>query len=494
MTQILLIDSSIQDYEEVVKSVNDNTIPILYNKNYTFSDLSNAMTERIDRIGIFCHDSAVHDTFYSDVSNMIEFIQHHSIKQIEFLACNTLNNPEWVKYYAQLPCIVGATNTYTGNYGGDWIMQSTGENIESTYFSDIKYKHLLGLLTKEIKVTFGAGGYYSSGFACINNSSNIKTVVYFNGIVGQVAYTTITNGTISTNSEGYNLTPSIPSGITNCGAVYTSNNIFTADGTKNWVVFIVTGNKQICLWRGLSQSLSTPNYNTLLNHTSNFNKWNGIAIYNNKMFFSTGSTINTATIIDSISGTTYPSAGPSLIYINSGTTGFTTVSATYFPMQMTCDTNGLLYISMGRPGGVVIISDILVYNITGESPQYVKKISFNDVFSQVTYGYYYSLKWYNNILYIGTYIGTYSSSTTGYLFAYNTLTNAVKLYTTTITYAIAGIDIDTSNGNYLLTSALNANPAIMSSYNVLDTFTGFYYLKTTTNYGTYGIDSNSIVL
>ena len=143
---ILLIDSTIIDYQEVVDSANDNTMTIVYDYNCTFEDLSNVFINyHISRLGIFCHSNALffnNQSIYSDLSGMIDLIQRFNIKNIDFLSCNTLNSDEYKTFYEKLPCIVGASNNATGNikYGGDWIMESTGEDIENIYFTkNIEY-------------------------------------------------------------------------------------------------------------------------------------------------------------------------------------------------------------------------------------------------------------------------------------------------------------------------------------------------------------------
>jgi hypothetical protein len=66
-----------------------------------------------------------------------------------------LNFPDWKAYYdiiqTNTNAIVGASNDMTGNiqYGGDWVMESTGTDIELIYFtSNIGYyKYLLGTIS-----------------------------------------------------------------------------------------------------------------------------------------------------------------------------------------------------------------------------------------------------------------------------------------------------------------------------------------------------------
>jgi hypothetical protein len=137
---ILLIDINVPDYQQAVDSVNSNTLAIVYNYEDAFSDLSNILQNYdISRIGIFFESKSpfLNGSFFETLQSMIDLINYHTIPIIDFLACNTLNDPEWINYYSQLPCIVGASNNYTGNiqYGGDWNMESTGENIETIYFT-----------------------------------------------------------------------------------------------------------------------------------------------------------------------------------------------------------------------------------------------------------------------------------------------------------------------------------------------------------------------
>ena len=61
-----------------------------------------------------------------------------------------MNHPTWVNYYNLLTektgVVVGASDDYTGNlkYGGDWVMESTSEDVELIYFTESieYYKYL----------------------------------------------------------------------------------------------------------------------------------------------------------------------------------------------------------------------------------------------------------------------------------------------------------------------------------------------------------------
>jgi alpha-tubulin suppressor-like RCC1 family protein len=155
ISNVLLIDTSISDYTIFETSVNADTAPILYSRSTTRAELLASLSAytSIDRIGIAFANSAnilfleeqpfFDSTPCSDNMNfMISIIQQWNVKHIDYLACSTLNVPEWANYYASLleqtGVIVGASNDNTGNivYGGDWVLESTGQDIEMIYFTE----------------------------------------------------------------------------------------------------------------------------------------------------------------------------------------------------------------------------------------------------------------------------------------------------------------------------------------------------------------------
>ena len=72
---------------------------------------------------------------------LTKIINDFQVKNIDFLACNTLQYSEWKLFYQYLNeatgVIVGASNDKTGNikYGADWLLESTNENIKNVYFN-----------------------------------------------------------------------------------------------------------------------------------------------------------------------------------------------------------------------------------------------------------------------------------------------------------------------------------------------------------------------
>ena len=157
---ILFIDNTVPSYQTLVDSANSDTFPIVYSKDCSQTELLSLLRNHfttIDRIA-FCFVSYgetvnlfLDNLPFFDVSSNIEsgvslqylvdIIREFSVKNMDFLACDTLNYSNWKNYYDLLSqtsgVIVGASDNKTGNikYGGDWILESTSQDIESVYFT-----------------------------------------------------------------------------------------------------------------------------------------------------------------------------------------------------------------------------------------------------------------------------------------------------------------------------------------------------------------------
>ena len=146
---IILIHDQVGNYNEFVDGCNAFTFPIVYNYRSTKSELTEVLRKfnTINRIAVVCHGSESPlflgvDQLFSE-SNTNFFIDiSKKITNLDFLACNTLQYDTWNSFYDALKkdtnVIIGASNDATGNlkYGGDWIMESTKENIQTIYFTD----------------------------------------------------------------------------------------------------------------------------------------------------------------------------------------------------------------------------------------------------------------------------------------------------------------------------------------------------------------------
>jgi len=138
---LLLIHREVRDAQVFVDSVNSNTRAVLYNE--TLPEL----TGPIEQLGVvFVKGMTFMGKPFEEQADLLNaMIAQHQIKRIDFLACNTL--PEWSEFYAKLNTVVGASSDRTGNlkYGGNWVMESTGQDIEAVYFTQSieYYKYLL---------------------------------------------------------------------------------------------------------------------------------------------------------------------------------------------------------------------------------------------------------------------------------------------------------------------------------------------------------------
>jgi hypothetical protein len=167
MTNVVLIDSTLSDKRVFYDSANAKTFPIIYDYNSKTDDLLALFRQKfpassIQRISLVFHDRGTNymadfmnnkplfqesdlaegQTSFSDnMSFLISCMKEFHVSHIDFLACNTLQYSNWKSYYALLASktsvVVGASNDKTGNlnYGGDWVMENTHENVRDLYFN-----------------------------------------------------------------------------------------------------------------------------------------------------------------------------------------------------------------------------------------------------------------------------------------------------------------------------------------------------------------------
>jgi len=161
---ILLIDTDVYQNEIFFNSVNEHTLPIFYTTDSDLEELKNYLSTNftaIDRIGFVFNDAMMDSkqfvnsklfftsddlidgqtTFSSNLNGIINLIKQFKIINIDFLVCNGLKYPNWVKYFELLNketgVIVGASDDETGNikYGGDWVLESTGQDVSNIYWN-----------------------------------------------------------------------------------------------------------------------------------------------------------------------------------------------------------------------------------------------------------------------------------------------------------------------------------------------------------------------
>jgi hypothetical protein len=105
---------------------------------------------------------------------VVSLVRSLGATKLDFLACNTLEDPVWKEFYDSLEketgVVVGASSDLTGNLkqGGDWVMENTKEDVESVYFNDgIDYwQYLLDIsykivLNNDLVSSFDTNSYSS---------------------------------------------------------------------------------------------------------------------------------------------------------------------------------------------------------------------------------------------------------------------------------------------------------------------------------------------
>jgi hypothetical protein len=173
--------------------VNEDTLALVYPEPLLFE---------VERIGFVFEKHSPMATYLQENATLLV---DSGVKHMDFLACETL--PEWKPYYDQLVGIrVGASNNRTGNfqYGGDWLMESTCEDVEKIYFtSSIEhYRYLLAPSVTE--AIFVNGILIIVGTELLNSTigglarvTNTATSLSFTGYISGSVSITHSNGTIT---------------------------------------------------------------------------------------------------------------------------------------------------------------------------------------------------------------------------------------------------------------------------------------------------------
>ena len=161
---LLLVDSTVPSIEKFLEGINENTQTIIYSNRDSFEGLqekiANLNIKNFDNIGIvFVGEQSPikmfvsYNSFISFNNNEIlsnnttkfinELVTQYSVKKLDFLACNLLNSSIWKNYFNYLMkenegLIVRASNDRLGNLssGGNWILESTYEDISQLYFNE----------------------------------------------------------------------------------------------------------------------------------------------------------------------------------------------------------------------------------------------------------------------------------------------------------------------------------------------------------------------
>jgi len=237
--QLLLIDNVIQEPSVMANAVNYKTLPVTYGWTSTKADLLSLLRSKfttIDRIAIAfsCQQgspqpfldnqhffTANETNIYSDnIYFIISLVQEFQVKQLDYLGCSTLTYPLWNQYYTILKketgITIGASNDQTGNikYGGDWTLESTGQDIESVYFTQSiqYYKYVLDSYYTTITTTGFLRGTVYNNILYWPGSNGIGTINATNGVI-------LNNSFVNPGSV-----------IANDGIFVSSTNLFAVSG------------------------------------------------------------------------------------------------------------------------------------------------------------------------------------------------------------------------------------------------------------------------
>jgi alpha-tubulin suppressor-like RCC1 family protein len=224
MVNLLLIDSELESLHTFLLGVNANTKCVIYSKFDTVDIVKNNINllgEYFFENVAFVFQESPNNLFVNlnpfislDNKNQInenestifikDIVKKYSVKTIDFLACNLLSRDIWKIYFDYLlkdnnGLIVRASDDNTGNLfaGGDWILETTNEDIFHLYFNE-NLKNWNGLLDLVFNTNYcvsadgklmGAGfnmmgelgkensALYNPYFEQRNPISNIKKVI-----------------------------------------------------------------------------------------------------------------------------------------------------------------------------------------------------------------------------------------------------------------------------------------------------------------------------
>jgi hypothetical protein len=212
---LLLVDKSLKSLETFLNGCNSTTKCVVYEVTDSFDDIRNKISElgevSFSNLGfVFENNQSPLILFVSNnpylsfdengvkENNVSEFIKElvdmYSIETVDFLACDLLLDDKWRSYFELLQnqssdknLIVRASNNKSGNlqHGGDWVLETTNEDVTSLYFNDSigQWGELLGFagtyFNNAILLDESYNNIYTSGISYDNN--NRISLLRYNG-------------------------------------------------------------------------------------------------------------------------------------------------------------------------------------------------------------------------------------------------------------------------------------------------------------------------
>ena len=191
---ILFVNSAVLSLSDYI---NSDTIGIGYDTHVSTIIPSAKNHNNVTRVGFAFHYSGEdndHEAFFIDsdlgesvetfspnVQSMLDLLIGGGITHADFLACGTLKSEKWRLFYQLLRLktgvVIGASDDNTGNMklGGDWIMESTHEEVGQIYFTSAieNWASLLALPT-------GLNQYYHTFYTINATTPAVITRTIYN--------------------------------------------------------------------------------------------------------------------------------------------------------------------------------------------------------------------------------------------------------------------------------------------------------------------------
>ena len=243
---ILLISSKVVESQLFFDSANSNTFPVIYSQNSGKIDLielfRNKFQNGAKRIAFAFHDPLNHESYFLDnkpffveddlienqttfsenVSFLTNLISEFKVENCDFLACNSLQYSNWKKYYDLLNKMTnvtcGASNDNTGNlqYGADWVMENTNENVKDIYFTNSidNYTSSLVVFTVD-NLNYSTSGSDATVTGVFFQPLNWNLIIPSTVTNGGITYNVTAIGNNALSSKQTLLSVKIPGSITN---------------------------------------------------------------------------------------------------------------------------------------------------------------------------------------------------------------------------------------------------------------------------------------
>jgi len=226
--KLLLVSVCVSSHNLFVSAANDSTLCIVYDPTTDFDDLLTQLSLKItslERISIVTHGLPsetfenqcvlkpflARETFFTSedllapvsyspgIRMLKSLVETFGVTHIDFLGCHLLLYPEWKSYFQILQGfsthpVVGASDNNTGNfkYGGDWVLESTNEDVRNIYFTNLIENYT------DVLATYTAS-YSGDGTTRTYTYTDAGEVLDVNNFNGTMILPTSLNGTTLIN-------------------------------------------------------------------------------------------------------------------------------------------------------------------------------------------------------------------------------------------------------------------------------------------------------